>query len=81
MGHPESNGLFEVAGKKQPKERGFNCMQLIKFLTDDGVTKWDDWHGAHEQASVGSCPYTGTCHIHAKSIKKLKKKGVQLKLF
>lgn len=35
MGTPVSNGLFEVAGGKQPKERGFNCMQLIMFLTDE----------------------------------------------
>lgn len=35
MGTPVSNGLFEVAGGKQPKELGFNCMQLIMFLTDE----------------------------------------------
>lgn len=36
MRTPESNGLFEVAGKKE-KERGFTCMQLILFLTADDV--------------------------------------------
>ena len=52
MKQPENNGLFEVAGGKKQKERGFNCMQLIIFLTEDDVTEWDDWHGAHEQANT-----------------------------
>lgn len=81
MGTPESNGLFEVAGAKQPKERGFNCMQLIKFLTADGVKSWDDWHRAHEQAAAGNCPYSSKCHIHARTITNRKKNGVQLSLF
>lgn len=81
MGHPESNGLFEVAGKKQPKERGFNCMQLIEFLTADGVNSWDEWHGAHEKAAAGSCPYESQCHIHARSIEKHGKRPVQLTMF
>lgn len=81
MGVPESNGLFEVVGAKQPKERGFNCMQLILFLTEDNVKEWDEWHGAHLQASVGSCPYQSKCHIFARTMENQKKKDLQLSLF
>lgn len=80
MRAPESNGLFEVAGKKE-KERGFNCMQLILLLTADGVKEWDDWHRAHEQAAAGLCPYEAQCHIHARSIEKHEKRPVQLTMF
>lgn len=81
MKQTESNGLFEVAGGKQQKERGFTCMQLIKFLTDDDVKSWNDWHGAHEQAAAGSCPYASKCHIHARSIAKFEKRPIQLMMF
>lgn len=44
MQQPISNGLFEVAGSKQPTER-FNCMQLTKFLTEEinagGDNSWE----------------------------------------
>ncbi len=49
MGTPKGNGLVEIRGEKTV-ERGFNCMKLIEFLTEDGVKDWDNWHGAHEQA-------------------------------
>lgn len=81
MRQPESNGLFEVAVGKPQKERGFNCMQLIVFLTADGVTEWDDWHGAHLDAAAGQCHYTSKCPIYARTMEKQKRKGVQLKLF
>ncbi|MBO5507761.1 MAG: hypothetical protein J6A00_08395 [Bacteroides sp.] len=81
MKQPENNGLFEVAGGKKQKKRGFNCMQLIIFLTEDDVTEWDDWHGAHEQAKAGHCTYKGKCHIYARSIEKIKKKSIQPTLF
>lgn len=48
MGTPKGNGLVEIRGEKTV-ERGFNCMKLIEFLTEDGVKDWDNWHGAHEQ--------------------------------
>lgn len=81
MRKPESNSLVQIAGGKPPRERGFNCMQLIKFLTDDNVKEWDEWHGAHVRAASGCCPYASKCHIYARSIEKLGKKPVQLQLF
>ena len=36
---PTGNGVVELHDTKQ-KERGFNCMKLIIFLTEDGVTDW-----------------------------------------
>lgn len=81
MRQPESNGLFETVGGKQQKERGFVCMQLIKFLTNDDVKGWDNWHGAHEQAAAGACPYSFQCHIHARTVARLGKRPIQLTLF
>lgn len=64
---PQSTGNVELHDSKQ-KERGFGCMKLIEFLTADGVTEWEQWHGAHLQAAAGQCPYTAQCPIHARSI-------------
>lgn len=85
MKQPQSNGLVEVIGQKSAPERGFNCMKLILFLTEDGVKEWDEWHGAHLQAAAGQCPYTGRCPIHARSVEKAlndpKRQFRQLSLF
>lgn len=81
MKTPESNGLFEVAGGKKTKERGFNCMQLIKFLTEEisngGDNSWEYWHGRHVEANNGHCHYQDKCPIYAKTGKHAK----QLTLF
>lgn len=74
---PQSTGLVTLHDDKQ-KERGFNCMRLIAFLTEDGVTDWDRWHGAHLQASAGDCAYRDKCPIYARSAKS---PGRQLRLF
>lgn len=81
MNHPQSNGLFETAGGTQQKERGFCCMQLVSFLTADNIKDWAAWHGAHEKAAVGACPYSSQCNIHARTIARLGKKTVQLTIF
>lgn len=82
MRQPESNGLFEVAGGKKPKERGFNCMQLVKFLTNEisngGDNSWEYWHGRHLEASEGKCAYREQCPIYAKTIKN---RPIQLNIF
>lgn len=65
---PQSNGLVEIRGTKQ-KERGFNCMKLIEYLTENGVKDWDNWHEAHKQAKQGNCPYKCQCPIYEKTIK------------
>ena len=66
MKRPQNNGLFEVTGG-QEKERGFCCMKLIVFLTEDGVAGWDEWHGAHLDAARGECKYRAQCPIYERS--------------
>lgn len=78
---PESNGLVTIATAKQPKERGFNCMKLIGFLTEDSVYEWEQWHGAHIQAFAGQCPYREQCDIYARTIEVHGRKPLQLSLF
>lgn len=72
MMKPQSNGLVELHDAKR-KERGFNCMQLIWFLTEDGVKEWEYWHGAHLEAAAGQCRYKSKCHIYALTIEKQKR--------
>ena len=69
---PQSTGLVELHDAHH-KERGFNCMALIAFLTADGVTDWGRWHGAHLQAADGHCPYAEDCKIYART----SQKGIQ----
>lgn len=47
---PKDNGLANLHDRKR-EERGFCCMQLIIFLTDNGVKSWDEWHRAHTDAA------------------------------
>ena len=72
MMKPQSNGLVELHDAKR-KERGFNCMQLIRFLTEDGVNDWDEWHSTHLEAAAGQCRYKSKCHIYARTIEKQKR--------
>lgn len=78
MKQPQSNGLVEIHGQRAAPERGFNCMKLIQFLTEDEVKEWDEWHGVHLQAAAGQCPYTERCPIHARTAKN---RTIQLSLF
>lgn len=75
---PQNTGLVTLHDDKQ-KERGFSCMRLIAFLTEDGVTDWHRWHGAHLQASAGRCPYADSCAIYGTTTKKIG--AIQLSLF
>lgn len=59
----QNNGLVETHDGNR-KERGFCCMKLITFLTADGVTDWDEWHQAHQQANQGECKYQKQCPIY-----------------
>lgn len=85
MSRPISNGLFEVAGEKAPKERGFACMQLVKFITDEiangGDSSWEYWHGRHIEASEGRCAYREQCPRYARTIERVKTNGIQQNLF
>lgn len=83
---PQGNGLVEIVGEKQSKERGFNCMQLIKFLSEEisngGDNSWEYWHGRHIEASNGNCAYKAECPVHKKTIERMiKSTGHQLSLF
>lgn len=40
----KDNGLANLHDRKR-EERSFCCMQLIIFLTDNGVKSWDGWPG------------------------------------
>lgn len=77
---PQGTGIVELHDTKQ-NERGFFCMELVEFLTEDGRTEWDEWHGAFMQAAAGQCPYTEKCPRYARSIEKQKqnqqKKAIQ----
>ncbi len=68
---PQGNGIVELHDSKR-EERGFVCMELIMLLTEDNVTEWEDWHGAHLEAQSGRCPYSDKCKIHARSIEKIR---------
>ena len=48
---PKDNGLANLHDRKR-EERGFCCMQLIIFLTDNGVKSWDEWHRARPGANA-----------------------------
>lgn len=67
MSRPQGTGIIELHDAKQ-EERGFGCMKLMAFLTRDGMTEWDEWHGAHQKAASGQCPYTGECSIYKRTI-------------
>lgn len=75
---PKSNGLVEIQGRSS-KEKGFCCMRLIKFLVCNNVKDWDEWHGAHLQASHGNCPYKGDCD-KAPKVQVVRSKPIQLEL-
>lgn len=73
---PQGNGVVELHENKSIKERGFCCMKLIEFLSYDGVTDWEDWHGAHLLAQAGECQYRSRCTIYERT----KKSPIQLNL-
>lgn len=78
MKQSQSNGLIEIHGQEAVHERGFHCMKLISFLTEDEVKDWDEWHEAHLQAAEGNCPYTERCPIYARTAEN---RPIQLSLF
>lgn len=63
---PKDNGLANLHDRNR-EERGFCCMKLIMFLTDDGVKDWDEWHRAHTDAGRGECKYRTRCLIYRRS--------------
>lgn len=69
MATPRSNGLVEINSGKSD-ESGFGCMKLIEFLTQEGITDWDEWHYRHNQAARGECHYKDKCPIYEKTANK-----------
>lgn len=63
---PKDNALASLHDVNL-RERGFCCMKLIVFLTEDGVKEWDEWHGAHLDAARGQCSYRARCPIYKRS--------------
>lgn len=59
----KGNGLANLHDANR-RERGFCCMKLIVFLTEDGVKDWDEWHGAHFDAARGQCRYRAQCPVN-----------------
>lgn len=62
---PKDNGLANLHDRKR-EERGFCCMQLIIFLTDNGVKSWDEWHRVHTDAARGECRYRKRCPVYGR---------------
>lgn len=59
----KDNGLANLHDADR-RERGFCCMKLIVFLTEDGVKDWDEWHGVHLDAARGRCRYRAQCPVY-----------------
>ena len=62
----KDNGLATLHDADR-RERGFCCMKLIVFLTEDGVKDWDEWHGVHLDAARGQCRYRAQCPVYEKN--------------
>lgn len=71
---PKGNGLITLHDEKQ-EERGFFCMKLVLFISEDNNANWDDRFTA---AKNGNCAYKDKCPIYERTVKK---RGFQLNLF
>ena len=81
MGRPQSNGLVELHDGKLDS-KAFMCFDLLNFLHDDETTKdWEIWHEKFTQAKNGECPYRDRCKRHERTIERINKQPIQLKLF
>lgn len=67
MGTPKGNGLVEITGENKAMDKGWFCMDLMRFLR--GVD-WETFHSAFQQAKSGNCPYRKQCPRYAKTISK-----------
>lgn len=83
MSTPKSNGLFEVAGAKQPKEQGFFCARLMAYINQEPVPRYTPeyrklWEDSFGKAKSGRCPYRDRCPIYERTIAKQRQKQPQL---
>lgn len=77
MSRPQSNGLVELHDAKLDRNE-FSCMDLVGFLFDD---KTADFHEMWTQAKNGECPYRDRCKRHERTMARINKQPLQLKLF
>lgn len=85
MKKPESNGLFEVAGSKQPKEQGFFCPRLMNYINMEDVPKCTPeyqslWKDRFEKAKSGCCHYRDRCPVYERTMSKQKTKDRQMNI-
>jgi len=59
---PKDNGLANLHDRKR-EERGFCCMQLIIFLTDNGVKSWDEWLTRPASTDCVRCRFKSSCPV------------------
>lgn len=73
MGTPKGNGLVEITGERQGKERGFFCMKLVSFINEEakpGTEQYAElWKQRFNEAKLGRCHYKEQCQIYEKTIK------------
>lgn len=77
MGRPQSNGLIELHDAKLDRNEFF-CMDLVSFLFSD---KEADFLEMWAQAKNGECPYRDRCKRHERTMARINKQPLQLKLF
>lgn len=69
MARPQSNGLIEINSSKSD-DSGFGCMKLIEYMTQEGITDWNEWHYRNNRAAHGECLYKDKCPIYARTANK-----------
>lgn len=81
MGTPKGNGLVEITGENKQQDKGWFCMDLVRFLTDEENVDGDFWHQRFVEAKAGNCAYKDKCPRYARTAKKHGERPVQLNLF
>lgn len=78
----DSIHTFENGGE----ERGFFCMHLVNYLSQERETNQLDteqfselWVTRFNEAKAGSCHYRSQCSVYERTLQK--RQGVQLNLF
>lgn len=81
MGTPKGNGLVEITGENSQQDKGWFCMDLVRFLTDEENSDSDFWHQRFVEAKAGNCAYKDKCPRYARTAEKHGEHPVQLNLF
>lgn len=78
---PKGNGLVEITGENRQQDKGWFCMDLVRFLTDEENSDSDFWHQRFVEAKAGNCAYKDKCPRYARTAEKHRERPVQLNLF